>query len=72
MKQIIIDRFDGIYAICEDIDQNNYAIETSELPENAKVGSVLEISDDGELTVNEKATEERSERIKGKQRNLFK
>ena len=43
MKQITIDRFDGIYAICEDKDKAFFAIETSELPQGAKAGDVLKI-----------------------------
>lgn len=49
MKQITIDRFDGIYAICEDKDKAFFAIETSELPQGAKAGDVLKITDDGEI-----------------------
>ena len=50
MKQITIDRFDGIYAICEDKDKAFFAIETSELPQGAKAGDVLKITDDGART----------------------
>ena len=41
MKQITIDRFDGIYAICEDKDKAFFAIETSELPQGAKAGDAV-------------------------------
>ena len=59
MKQITIDRFDGIYAICEDKDKAFFAIETSELPQGAKAGDVLKITDDGALSIDVEETERR-------------
>ena len=59
MKQITIDRFDGIYAICEDKDKAFFAIETSELPQGAKAGDVLKITDDGVLSIDVEETERR-------------
>ena len=32
MRILVIDRFEGTYAICEDKDQKFFAIETNELP----------------------------------------
>lgn len=61
MKQLVIDRFDGKFAICSDNDQKFFAIELSELPEGAKSGSVLTITDEGELRVDEEATRRRLE-----------
>ena len=49
MKQLVIDRLDGKYAICTDSDQKFYAIELPEVPQGAKAGSVLRITDEGEL-----------------------
>ena len=40
MKQLVIDRLDGKYAICTDSDQKFYAIELPEVPQGAKAGSV--------------------------------
>ena len=64
MKQLSIDRFEGKFAICEDSEEKYYAIETSELPEGAKEGDVLRITDEGE-------TRARRERIAAKQRRAF-
>ena len=72
MRQLIIDRFEGKYAICEDEEKRAFAIELSELPEKVKAGAVIEISDDGELRYNEEETLKRKERIKNKQNRLFK
>ena len=69
MKQITIDRFDGIYAICE--DKAFFAIETSELPQGAKAGDVLKITDDGALSIDVEETERRRARILEKQKKLM-
>jgi hypothetical protein len=39
--QVIIDRFEGIYAICEQADRNMIKILKSKLPAGAKEGDVL-------------------------------
>ncbi len=71
MKQLTIDRFEGKYAICEDLEQRYFAIETTELPEGAKPGCVLDLSDEGELSLNLEETETRRRRIADKQRRSF-
>ena len=55
MKQLVIDRLEGKYAICTDKDQKFFAIELPELPAGAKAGSVLTITDEGELRLDEEA-----------------
>ena len=35
MKQLVIDRIDGTFAICVDADQKYFAIEIAELPAGA-------------------------------------
>lgn len=64
MKQLVIDRLDGKYAICTDSDQKFYAIELPELPQGAKTGSVLCITDEGELSLDEEATRRRQQNPK--------
>jgi hypothetical protein len=71
MKRLIIDRVEGKYAICEDKDKRSFAIEVQELPEDAVPGAVLDISDEGELTVNKEETQRRKDRILEKQRKAF-
>lgn len=61
MKQLVIDRLDGKFAICTDNDQKFFAIELPELPQGAKVGSVLTITDQGELCLDEEATQRRQQ-----------
>lgn len=72
MKRLIIDRFEGKYAICEDSEKKAFAIEINELPKEAKSGSVIDITDDGELILNIEETELRRNRIAEKQRRSFK
>jgi hypothetical protein len=73
MKKLIIDRFEGTYAICEDSDQKFFAIEASELPQGASEGDVLDVNDaEGTLSINAEATEERRARVKRLQEKLFK
>lgn len=71
MKQLIIDRFEGKFAICEDEGERRFAIELQELPEGSAAGSVLEISDEGILSLNMEETERRRQRVLGKQNKAF-
>ncbi|MCF2651804.1 DUF3006 domain-containing protein [Anaeromassilibacillus senegalensis] len=71
MKRITIDRFDGIYAICEDKDKAFFAIELSELPKGAKSGDVLLITDEGTLEIDVEETERRRQRVLEKQKKVL-
>lgn len=71
MKKIIIDRFDGVYAICEDKDKNFFGIEIGELPQGAKAGDVLMITEEGTLEIDTEETERRRQRILNKQGKLL-
>ena len=71
MMMLSIDRFDGVYAICEGDDQKRYAIKTVELPKDVKPGDVLRISSDGSLALDAEETTRRRERIKRLQDKLF-
>ena len=81
-RTMIIDRFEGIYAICEGEEDSKgkgkhkkdvryFAIEQTELPEGAKEGDILVIRDDGTLAIDEAATKARREKIKKLQNNLW-
>jgi len=63
MKKLSIERFEGVYAYCEDDDRKMYAIEKNELPAGAKAGDVVAISDDGLITLDEEETAARKARI---------
>ena len=72
MRILVIDRFEGTYAICEAKDQKSFAIETNELPAGATEGTVLEIDDEGVIRVNEEKTAARRSKIKKLQDKLWK
>lgn len=71
MRTLIIDRFEGNFAICEDKDEKYFGIELSEMPKGAKEGDVLEIDDEGVLTINAEATKARRDKMKKKQDSLW-
>ncbi len=71
MKSLSIDRFEGVYAICEDKDGAKFAISIQELPEGAKEGTCLIISDDGTLSIDTELTEKKKKENAGKQKSLF-
>lgn len=69
--KLVIDRFEGEYALCESEGQEYFAIETSRLPLGAKAGCVLVLSERGELSLDMEETERRRQRIAEKQRRAF-
>ena len=66
---LIIDRFEGDYAILED-NINHYEIKRSELPMDCKEGDVI-VSKDGIYTVDKVQTTLRREAIKKLQRSMW-
>ena len=71
MKILSVDRFEGIYAICEDKDGAKFAIPVQELPQGVKEGTCLRISDDGTLAVDEEMTASKKKESHSKQSKLF-
>ena len=71
MRKLIIDRFEGTYAICEDQEKKMFAISLNELPQGAKPGDVLQISGAGELSVDQEETQRRRTKMAGLQSKLF-
>lgn len=72
MRILVIDRFEGTYAICENEEQKLFAIETSELPQGAAEGSVLEINEEGAIRINKEKTAARRSKVKKLQDSLWK
>ena len=71
MRQLIVDRFEGIYVICEDSEKKFFAIDKSEAPVNVKEGDVLCIEDDGTLRIDTEETARRRAAAVRKQRGAF-
>lgn len=66
---IIIDRFEGKFAVCED-DDKQILIEKSQLSQDAKEGDVIEKSSCG-YVVNVIETQKRREKIIALQKSLW-
>ena len=66
MRKLIIDRFEGDYAVCETENLEFVNIPKSALPCAAKEGDVISIS------IDQSETEERKEKIEGLMNSLFK
>ena len=60
--KIIIDRFEGTYAVCEKEDRTMMDIKRSNLPSEAKEGDLLSI-DNNIITIDIKGTEKRRREI---------
>lgn len=57
-----IDRFEGEYAVLQNMQGQNFDLPRSEIPENAKEGDML-IEYGGVYSIDEKLTQERKEKI---------
>ncbi len=60
--KVIIDRFEGNYAVCEGKNGAIISIEKSKVPINSKEGDVLDIQKEN-ITIDNEATESRREQI---------
>ncbi|NLM62470.1 MAG: DUF3006 domain-containing protein [Clostridiales bacterium] len=60
---LIIDRFEGEYAVCEDNERKMHNIERSKLPPNAREGDVLLLKGD-RYVIDRQETEKRKLRLK--------
>jgi len=69
--KVIIDRFEGIYAVCEKEDGNMINIEKDKIGQDAKQGDVLEITEN-EIIIDETASRNRREEIEKLTKNLWK
>ena len=68
--KIIIDRFEGNYAVCEKEDTTMINIERNKIPIEAKEGSVLSVTEDG-VTIDEEETKSRKKNIKELTKDLW-
>lgn len=79
MRTLCIDRFEGNFAVCEELlehpvkakDIRYFGIEKNELPQGAAEGSVLLVKDDGTLLLDQKQTDARRAKAMKLQRNLW-
>lgn len=71
MKEYIVDRFEGLYAICENEHLETINILTELLPPDTKEGDFLYINDEGVYCIDYEATEKSKIRISSKLNKLF-
>ncbi len=69
--EIIIDRFEGKFAVCEKSDREMINIDRSKIPSEAKEGTVLIVSDSGEITIDIEKTKEKEDEIKKMTEDLW-
>lgn len=60
--KVIIDRFEGPYAVCEKEDRTMIDIKRTRLPKGAKEGDVLSIVDE-EISIDVAETEKRKKAV---------
>jgi hypothetical protein len=69
--KVIIDRFEGDFAVCEQEDKKMVNIDRSKLPEQSAEGDVLDISS-GTIRIDRNETNERKKKISNMMDNLWK
>mgnify|MGYP001598883321 CR=1 FL=1 len=67
---VIIDRFEGNYAVCEKEDRNMIDIKKSKIPSLAKEGDVLSIDNDV-IIIDVSKTQERKRKIEKLTKDLW-
>jgi hypothetical protein len=67
---LIIDRFEGDFALCEKQDRSTFLIRRTELPTEAREGDVI-IRSDERYVVDRKATELRKTQVENAVRDLW-
>jgi hypothetical protein len=68
--RVIIDRFEGPYAVCEKEDKTMMDIKRINIPMNAKEGCVLKIEGDS-ITIDEEETKKRGIHLKNITKNMW-
>jgi hypothetical protein len=68
--KVVIDRFEGYYAVCEKEDCEIIDIHRSRIPSDAKEGDVLNVVD-GEAIIDTAETEKRKSEIEQKTKDLW-
>lgn len=71
MEKLILDRFEGDYAVCEREDGTLTDVLRTLLPADAAEGDCLLLDDDGSLTADPEATESRRSSAARRMRRLF-
>ena len=68
--KVIIDRFEGDFAVCEKEDKTMIDIERIKIPDEAKEGDAL-LVEDNKIIIDEEETKKREDRIKDLTNDLW-
>ncbi|NLO09150.1 MAG: DUF3006 domain-containing protein [Clostridiales bacterium] len=71
MKKYIVDRLEGLYAVCENEEKEFLNIRIDLLPPETKEGDCLYTNEDGVYVIDYETTEENRKRIRSKLDSLF-
>lgn len=71
MKKLIIDRFEGDFAVCEREDCSMVSIEKNRLPKGVRPGNILKLEEDGSIRLDAEEELRRREMIYRMQESLF-
>ena len=71
MQRLIIDRFEGKYAVCEKEDRSIMNIIVSSLPQGAVEGSCLILNEDGSILLDNEEFRKRKYNINKLMEDLF-
>ncbi|PJI08065.1 MULTISPECIES: DUF3006 domain-containing protein [Clostridium] len=69
--KVIIDRFEGEFAVCEKEDRKMINILKDKIPEGAKEGTVLNLHDNGKIGIDVEGTERKIKEIEKLMKDLF-
>ena len=69
--KVVIDRFEGNFAVCEKEDRTMIDIKISKLPSKSKEGDVLIIDTNNMITIDIKETKKRYKEIEKLTENLW-
>lgn len=72
MAQYIVDRIEGIYAVCETEEGKMLPVELDMLPKGIKEGDVLSKEANGQFFIDREETQRRRDRIRRLSNSLFK
>ncbi|MBP2031805.1 hypothetical protein J2Z42_000470 [Clostridium algifaecis] len=70
--RVVIDRFEGPYAVCEKEDRTMMDIKRINIPIGAKEGYVLKIEDNNIISIDQDETKKRADGIKKLTKDLWK
>ena len=72
MKRLVIDRIEGVIAVCEQEDGSMIEMSTADLPSGAKESDILYGDENGNWTIAQEETASRKQALAQRQRHMLK